>query len=70
MKGDTVMVWWSIGAIVLAIVILVVIQNLTDSLGSRINCQAGRLFEKRIPKKDDRSCAEDKSQPISARKTH
>lgn len=56
------MVWWSLGAIVLAIVILVVIQNLTDAAGSRINCQAWRLFEKRIPKKDDRSCAEEKSQ--------
>ena len=53
------MVWWSIGAIVLAIVVLVLIQNLTDSLGSRINCQAGRVLEKQLKQKDDRSCAEE-----------
>ena len=56
------MVWWSIGAIVLAIVVLIVIQNLTDAGASMINCQAAKLFEKRIPTKDDRSCAEEHSQ--------
>lgn len=56
------MIWWSLGAIILAVAVLIVIQNLTEA-GAGLNCMLSwRTSVKNRKLKDERSCGELRSQ--------